>query len=258
MASPPSSPKPPHDAPAALAFAAAPAADPGAGVTAQAPRRHAGPAMSKVLLPKKGAGAPKKGGLGAKKLTEKVDAGIYAQSPAAPESTPTRGDGGGDEGAAPPARSDRFAYDGLVNAAASAKGREVKRGDDIFGDMAVTAPQPVASHAAHRVAEEDADATAQKRFADAKSISSDTYHGRDRPGELDTPARDTRLQRFQGAQAISSSDFYGDDEAPRGAGDFLDEGAAALVGRLAVQARNDVEAMKRAAGKIAGIARSFL
>merc|ERR1719473_801710 len=133
MASPSSSPpKPAHDAPAALAFAAAPAADAGAGVTTQAPRRHAGPAMSKVLLPKKGAGAPKKGGLGAKKLTEKVDAGIYAQSPAAPESTPPRGDGGGDEGAAPPARSDRFAYDGLVNAAASAKGREVKRGDDIF------------------------------------------------------------------------------------------------------------------------------
>ena len=47
---------------------------------------------------------------------------------------------------------------------------------------------------------------AQKRFGNAKSISSDSYNNRNDSADAETK---DRLARFAGAGAISSSDFYG-------------------------------------------------
>ncbi|XP_022111411.1 ADP-ribosylation factor GTPase-activating protein 2-like [Acanthaster planci] len=52
---------------------------------------------------------------------------------------------------------------------------------------------------------------AQKRFANAKSISSDAYFG---SSEMDATTK-SNLDRFAGKSSISSSDFYGDQSSSR-------------------------------------------
>ena len=223
------------------------------------------------------------GGLGAKKLSAKVDDALFEQKPAEappPKASDPFGDGMGTGGpksleASAPAPTNRFSYDGLMGGGGqSAKGKEMKRGDDIFGDMAVTAPRPMRSsdnyHASGTASSEDPQATAQKKFAGAKSISSDAFYGRDHGDR--GGAGDSRLQRFSGSQSISSSDFYdeggmggmrrggggGGRGGDQGLGGDLDVTAGELMERLAIQAKQDVQAMKNAASKLGSMARNFL
>ena len=56
---------------------------------------------------------------------------------------------------------------------------------------------------------------AQKRFGNAKSISSDSYNNRNDSADAETK---DRLARFAGAGAISSSDFYGRGDGGGGGG----------------------------------------
>ena len=250
--------------------------------------------MSSRVL--KGSGSSSKksskaqGALGARKITPQMsDSSIYSQTPA---SASGGGNAGRSDGvvvaaasASAPASADvfydahenhdrdghgmpamsRFAYDSMMpnNAAhhggQSAKGKATKRGDDIFGDLAVTAPQPQrnAGYNYASATHEDAEATAQKRFANAKSISSDAYHEREQNSDMPNMQRDARLERFTGAQSISSSDFYGDQGHSRGGGMF-DAGVTGLVGRLALQATEDVQAMRSVASKAANSLKTFV
>ena len=110
---------------------------------------------------------------------------------------------------------------------------------------------------------------AQKRFGNAKSISSDSFN-RNEGADAETTAR---LARFAGAGAISSSDFYGrETSSPRGArrnsGDYgydddgLDISAAELVSKMKLQAQQDMAQLKdmaSSAGRLlSGLANSVM
>jgi len=132
------------------------------------------------------------------------------------------------------------------------------------------APPPSASDAA------------QKRFGNAKSISSDSYNNRNDGADNETNAR---LARFAGAGAISSSDFYGRDGGGGGGGggygggsprhggrrnsgdygyddDGLDISAAELVSKMKLQAQQDMAQLKdmaSSAGRmLSGLANSVM
>ena len=113
---------------------------------------------------------------------------------------------------------------------------------------------------------------AQKRFGNAKSISSDSFNRSD-GADAETTAR---LARFAGAGAISSSDFYGrESSSPRGGGggrrnsgdygyddDGLDISAAELVSKMKLQAQQDMAQLKdmaSSAGRmLSGLANSVM
>lgn len=114
---------------------------------------------------------------------------------------------------------------------------------------------------------------AQKRFGNAKSISSDAFSSRDDNAD---PEKQARLARFAGANSISSDAFYGREEAssPTGftsrrdsyratsAEDDFDLTAAELVQRMSLQAQQDLDQLKgmaQSAGRIlSGLAASVM
>jgi ADP-ribosylation factor GTPase-activating protein 2/3 len=119
---------------------------------------------------------------------------------------------------------------------------------------------------------------AQKRFGNAKSISSDAFAARDDAADQEKQAR---LARFQGASSISSDAFYGREEATSpemgsrrnsyraggsggggGPDDDFDLTASELVQRMSVQAQEDLQQLKgmaQSAGRIlSGLAASVM
>jgi hypothetical protein len=140
------------------------------------------------------------------------------------------------------------------------------------------APAKGASAAAAAAASSD---IAQKKFGNAKSISSDAFSSRSAEDAADASAR---LARFQGAGAISSADYYGSGRrdsfgSDRGMGgggmggggigggggmggrggddddDGLDISAAELVAKMKLQAQQDMQQLKgmaASAGRILG------
>ncbi len=141
------------------------------------------------------------------------------------------------------------------------------------------APTKSASALAAAAASSD---LAQKKFGNAKSISSDAFSNRSAEDAADASAR---LARFQGAGAISSSDYYGSGRrdsfgSERGMGgggggmggggmggggmgggggddddDGLDISAAELVAKMKLQAQQDMQQLKgmaASAGRILG------
>lgn len=97
------------------------------------------------------------------------------------------------------------------------------------------------------------DGDASKRFANAKSISSDQYFGRSNQSEDDI--NKSRLNKFQGAASISSEDYFGDGSKSKtssssyGAASYnspdmtaikqdLKEGVTRVAGRLSNMASN--------------------
>jgi ADP-ribosylation factor GTPase-activating protein 2/3 len=113
-------------------------------------------------------------------------------------------------------------------------------------------------------AKAEAEPIAQKRFANAKAISSRDFQ--ENNGETDTE-RQARLSRFTGAQAISSDAYFNRSDGSAGApavgpGGDLDLTAAELVNRLSFHAKQDMEQVKQIAGtamnKLSNMAGRFM
>ena len=120
---------------------------------------------------------------------------------------------------------------------------------------------------------------AQKKFGNAKSISSDSFAERTE----DNPEKEARLARFAGAASISSSDYYGGGQSDSYGGggdrggrssssyggvgrdemdDDLDVSASELVAKMTIQAQQDLEQLKgmaQSAGRmLSGLAASVM
>lgn len=84
---------------------------------------------------------------------------------------------------------------------------------------------------------------AQRRFGNAKSISSDAFNP-DRDERA--PERQQRLQQFAGASAISSADYFGDrDGDGDGDIDLSDLSPAELINRMSIAVRRCVAFCRR-------------
>ncbi|KAJ3188671.1 ADP-ribosylation factor GTPase activating protein, ER-Golgi transport [Gaertneriomyces sp. JEL0708] len=105
---------------------------------------------------------------------------------------------------------------------------------------------------------------AQKRFANAKAISSDQYFGRGNFDEQASNEARTRLQNFQGRSGFGSAEYYGRDEA--GMRDNLNNDPLAMLGdnarefaeKFVGQAAADVKILKKVVEKGAQLANNWL
>jgi ADP-ribosylation factor GTPase-activating protein 2/3 len=233
-------------------------------------------------------------GLGIKKLDTKVDETLFDQAPApapAPEVKiidPVGGVGSvGSTATIAPAAS-RFSYATLneeppvSNVQRGKDGHltiNTKSSNDFFGnsDMSTsgrgsrrgTLEQPGTAVAGSERAAPAVVATsseAQKKFGNAKAISSKDFQNNSNESDYEKQAR---INKFHGAAAISSSDYFGngDDEdvgrgAGRGSSGDMDLSAADLVHRISIQARQDLNSMKEMAGNVSqtlsGFASKFM
>uniref|UniRef100_A0AAY4ENR9 ADP-ribosylation factor GTPase-activating protein 3 n=1 Tax=Denticeps clupeoides TaxID=299321 RepID=A0AAY4ENR9_9TELE len=96
---------------------------------------------------------------------------------------------------------------------------------------------------------------AQKKFGDAKAISSDMYFGKQDHSEYEVR---TRLERFSGNSAISSADLFDDPKKPSSSGSYsltnvlpsapdmtqLKLGVRSVAGRLSVMASGVVSSIQ--------------
>ncbi|KND03480.1 ADP-ribosylation factor GTPase-activating protein [Spizellomyces punctatus DAOM BR117] len=96
------------------------------------------------------------------------------------------------------------------------------------------------------------DGDAQKRFANAKAISSDQYFGRGNFDEAASKEARARLQQFQGRSGFGSAEYYGRDESGpssvRDANDpmaMLGDSARDFAQKFVGQAADDITALKR-------------
>ncbi|KAH7293062.1 hypothetical protein KP509_28G010200 [Ceratopteris richardii] len=85
---------------------------------------------------------------------------------------------------------------------------------------------------------------AQKKFANAKSISSSQFFGEDKK-TVDADSQ-VRLQKFANSSSISSADFF---ERNEGADAVADLTASELLSRLSFQASQDMSSLKSLAGQ---------
>jgi len=101
---------------------------------------------------------------------------------------------------------------------------------------------------------------AQKKFANAKSISSAQYFGdQDKVSDIGNAGR---LEKFANSSSISSAAYFDRDEVRSPGGSSLDVTASELMSKLTFQASQDISALKNMAGetatKFSSIASSFL
>ena len=186
-----------------------------------------------------------------------------------------------------PPRASRFGYSDVMEqprhepaptmtsdffAEAARPGMQLGRSSSSFGNSGHSAPGTSTASLVTDVA--------QKRFGNAKSISSDAFAARDDAADQEKQAR---LARFQGASSISSDAFYGREEATSpemgsrrnsyrtggggsggggGPDDDFDLTASELVQRMSVQAQEDLQQLKgmaQSAGRIlSGLAASVM
>eukprot|EP00243_Klebsormidium_subtile_P008841 TRINITY_DN428_c0_g1_i1.p1 TRINITY_DN428_c0_g1~~TRINITY_DN428_c0_g1_i1.p1 ORF type:complete len:444 (-),score=53.61 TRINITY_DN428_c0_g1_i1:206-1459(-) len=218
-----------------------------------------GPAVTRRL-----AGAKPGGGLGVKKLSAKVNDSLFDQKPteipvpAVSASIDTSSSING---------SSRFGYGD------SGSGSHIApptTGGDFFSDFTSGPGARRNSGSSKKPEVPPEDAVAQKRFANAKSISSAQYFGNE--NQANSRETEVRLQRFANSSSISSADFYDDGSGTGGAGasgnrsqgmdSSLDMTASELMTKLTVQARQDMGQLKNMAGaasrKFSNLAQSFV
>lgn len=228
----------------------------------------------------------KTGGLGVKKLAQKVDDKLFEQPPAElvdPQQSDKHMLGGGsknDPGDEPPPASSlddpskpsrsRFAMNDEEDGKA---GSGVVRGKDGHLSLGASAEdffanplaiqkksgRPAGSGGSRGKAgaggqqrkndskDEDAD-EAQKRFGSSKAISSDQFF--QKKDDDDRYERQARLSQFSGATAISSAAYFGRDEggpSGGGSGGSKDLSATELMSRVSMRARADAAELKNAA-----------
>lgn len=204
------------------------------------------------------------GGLGVKKLVEKVDDSLFKQAPAEPQPSKAK-----EEFASPAGVSSleissgrtgkpRFAYEEEEEGKTVARGKDghsslTASGDDFFSDPLGKGPRadvvsrkgnPKGASSGKRKVESG---EAQARLSNSKSISSGQFF---RQNGDDNYERQARLGKFSAASATSSAQYFGRDEGigPRGANST----AGDLVGRLALRASAeaaDLKAVAKEAGK---------
>lgn len=230
-------------------------------------------ARSSIIRPSSALGAKKLvaskggGGLGAKKLTTKVDDRLFEQAPReaepAPAANPISPKAAGSVSAAhiaPPTQS-RFSYDVLE----PSKRQEQSQGTTQASTsgavrMSGGSMQQGGSRKMTQGSrkEDEMPYVAQNRFANAKSISSNSFHDDGDEGMQN----DFRMNHFQNAGSISSSDYFQEGDNPRGRGDEFDITASELMQKMSMQAKQDVQHIKNVASRgakvLSGMASSFL
>ena len=227
-----------------------------------------------VIGPRKQSGKP--GGLGIKKLSAPVDAKLGEQKPSEGPVAPVGlAAAAGASSAAAHAisptggGSSRFAYNeesaggkrglssGVHDAPPSMGGGDffetnggLRRGPSggALGSARGGAPAAV-----------PVDNTAQRKFGNAKSISSDSFNDQREEAVAD---RSQRLSRFQGQSAISSADFFSGEQGDGDDGDLGDLSPAELLSRMSLQAKSDMANLKGIAASasriLSGMANSVL
>lgn len=205
------------------------------------------------------------GSLGVKKLTSKPNENLYNQKPLEPSPDPVTP---ANTAMKQPSPSSRFIY--LDDTFPSTKSTVVAPGSNghisaplgaadffsEFGSFPSLKQQSITGHPKAQIEESN---EAQKKFANAKSISSAQFFG-DKSNTADSESQ-ARLQKFANSTAISSADFFHNGE-----GDFdaspLDMTASELMTKLSIQASQDMSTLKTVASqtgrKLTSLASSFI
>ena len=274
----PAAPAPVAAAPAA----AAPAAKPAKKTSLGAARTSAGRRPASARRPG-GLGATRKkgglggGGLGAKKITTKVDDSLFTQAPeekaqvvaadpapsqaknqepkpdaaavaaaaacTAPTTTSRFIEPEEPEEEAPP-KIDLRGSDGHVSLSKLMQSGNQKPSGGLGAPrgrgVGLGRKQVPRNQAASASASSE---DAQKRFSGAKSISSQQFFGESKADEME---KHQRLSKFQGATSISSADYYGGNKSGQSGGSSprSDMDASELIGRLSMQAKMDMQNLK--------------
>ncbi|GBG64880.1 hypothetical protein CBR_g48348 [Chara braunii] len=212
------------------------------------------------------------GGLGVRKLTTKVSDSLYEQKPDNPQPQPAvsepaaqGGQSGSSKGLQPPpgpapSRSSRFTYEEpsqVTASSGSSSGGHIappSSSGDFFSEFGSSSARRQ-SNSGRQKAKFEESTEAQKKFANAKSISSAQFFG-DHESSVDSE-KETRLQKFVSANAISSAEYFDRDEG--NSASALDVTASELISRISLQ---DVAQLKNLAGsagkKLTSVASNFL
>eukprot|EP00250_Pteridium_aquilinum_P010165 c19189_g1_i1 orf=154-1413(+) len=200
---------------------------------------------------KKTSGGKSGGGLGVKKLASKANESIYDQKPTElpPEPVPPPPS----SVTQPVAHVSRFTYledqetENRHTAGSGASGHVLAppAGGDFFMEFGSSSgPRKPTGSSRSKVQVEESD-EAQRKFANAKSISSSQFFGEDKKA-VDADSQ-VRLQKFANSSAISSADFFERNEG--GANTAADLTASELLTRLSFQASQDMSSLKSLAGQ---------
>nr|UWU44368.1 hypothetical protein [Huperzia serrata] len=212
-----------------------------------------------ALGAKKTGGAKLAGTLGVKKLSAKPNESLYDQKPIElpPEPIVPR-----TAVAQSAPRTSRFVYmedePALTTNSNTGHVSAPSAAGDFFNDFTSSKIQKASANNRLKAQVEESN-EAQKKFANAKSISSaQFFNDQDKIGEADGHMR---LQKFAGSSSISSADFFDRDEENT-SGSAVDLSASQLVARISMQASQDVSALKNIAGetgkKLTSLASSFI
>ncbi|MCO5551753.1 hypothetical protein L7F22_005256 [Adiantum nelumboides] len=215
--------------------------------------QHAAPVTARkpiAIGTKKTSGGKLGGGLGVKKLTSKANESIYDQKPAElpPEPMPPAPS----SVTQPVAHVSRFTYledpetENRHTASSGSSGHVMAppSGGDFFMEFGSSSgPRKSSNLGRSKVQIEESD-EAQKKFANAKSISSSQFFGEDKKA-VDADSQ-VRLQKFANSSSISSADFF---ERNEGSDSQADLTANELLTRLTFQASQDMSSLKSLAGQ---------
>jgi ADP-ribosylation factor GTPase-activating protein 2/3 len=193
---------------------------------------------------------------------------LYDQKPAeiVPESLAPAPTSGGTMQSAP--RASRFVYsdDSLPtsesNANVNSKTGHVAAPStvaDFFAEFGASPIKPSYSNGRTK-AQPDDSYEAQRKFANAKSISSAQYFGnQDKNGDSKNSGR---LQKFANSSAISSADYFDFEGGDSVGGSGIDLTAGEIISKLSMQASQDMSALKSLAEetgmKLSSFASSFI
>ncbi|KAH9548594.1 hypothetical protein CY35_11G095900 [Sphagnum magellanicum] len=180
------------------------------------------------------------GGLGVRKLTSKQNEGVFDQKPADPVLEPAAAAPsvtGGVLLSAP--QTSRFVYndDSMTTNISNENGSTghvaaPTSAGEFFSEFAVSPGRASSRSTAGPKIQTKESSEAQRKFANAKSISSDQYFG-DQNTSGDTE-NTTRLQKFANSSSISSADYF-DREEGGTKGSALDLTASDIMSKLSMQ-----------------------